>query len=109
MKKSGILLALLLLATFALSFSSSASAQTLQAPPAAQAVQPAAPLPSFLTAPAVQTPAVAPANGAGEVEWLATKGGVGVGKPVCRCSTNAQCGTGGACCWWPKQTCGICC
>lgn len=108
MKKSGILLAVLLLATFTLSFSSSASAQTLQAPPAVQAAQPAAPLPSFLTAPAVQAPAVTPANGAGEVEWLATKGGVGVGKPLCRCTTSAQCG-GGACCWWSGQKCGICC
>jgi hypothetical protein len=108
LKKSGILLAALTLATFTLAFSSAASAQPPQAPaPAVQAAQPAAPLPDFLTAPAVQTPAVAPANGSGEVEWLAAKGGVG--KPLCRCTTNAQCGTGGACCWWSGQKCGICC
>jgi hypothetical protein len=29
-------------------------------------------------------------------------------QPACRCSKNSQCGTG-ACCWWPHQSCGICC
>lgn len=107
LKKSGILLAVLLLATFTLALSPAASAQTLQAPPTVQAAQPAAPLPSFLTAPATQTPAAAIENGAHEIEWL-SKGGVGVGKPLCRCTTSAQCG-GGACCWWSGQKCGICC
>jgi hypothetical protein len=105
MKKSGILLAVLLLATFALAFSSAASAQAPQAPASAVQTAPSAtPLPDFLTAPAVQTPA--PANGTGEIEWLATKDGVG--KPACRCTTSAQC-HGGACCWWSGQKCGICC
>jgi hypothetical protein len=100
LKKSGILLAALLLATFALAFSSAASAQTPQAPPAAQTVQPAAPLPSFLTAPAVQSPAVAPANGSNNLEWKAS----------CTCTTDAVCVSRGMeCCWWPNQTCGICC
>lgn len=100
-KQNGILLAVLLLATFALAFSSAASAQTPQAPPAAQTVQPAAPLPSFLTAPAAtQTPAVAPANGSSTLEWKAS----------CTCSTDAVCVPYGMeCCLWPKQTCGICC
>lgn len=102
LKKSGIILAVLVLSTFALA--SSASAQTPQVPaPAVQAVQPVAPAPAFQLAPAIQTPAMAPANGSSGLEWLASPG-----KPACRCTTKAQCG-GGACCWWPKQTCGICC
>ncbi len=106
MKKSGILLAVLALAMFALAFSSSASAQTLQAPPAVQAAQPAAPLPSFLTAPATQTPAATPANGTDEIDWLSTKDGVG--KPACRCNANSQCTTH-FCCFFPGQKCGACC
>lgn len=103
LKKSGIILAVLVLSAFTLAFS--ASAQTPPAPATAiQAVQPAAPAPAFQLAPAVQTPAMAPANSLSGLEWLA-----GPGKPACRCSKDSQCGTGGACCWWPKQTCGICC
>jgi hypothetical protein len=108
MKKSGILLAVLLLATFTLAFSSAVSAQAPQAPAAAvQQVQPAAPLPDFLTAPAVETPAVAPANGSDGIEWLGVEG---PGKPACRCSTNSQCNsTTHFCCWFPNQKCGVCC
>jgi hypothetical protein len=108
MKKSGILLAVLLLATFTLTFSSAASAQAPQAP--AAAVQPVTPLPDFLTAPAVQTPAAAPANGTGEIDWLSTKDGVGVGKPACRCDANSDCrNTTHFCCFFPGQHCGVCC
>lgn len=102
LKKSGLLLATLALVIFNLTFSPAASAQTPQAPaPAVQAAQPAAPLPSFLTAPADQTPAVAPANGSGTLVWKAS----------CTCTTAAVCHQPGQteCCWWPNQTCGICC
>jgi hypothetical protein len=106
LKKSGIILVALILSTFTLA--SYASAETPQAPTTVsmQAIQPAAPAPAFQLAPAVQTPAAAPANISSGLEWLAISG---PGKPVCRCSRDSQCGTGGACCWWPKQTCGICC
>ena len=105
-KKSGILLAALILST--LTFASSASAQTAQAPATAvqavQVAQPAAPLPDFLTAPAVETPA-APANLSTGLDWLQ-----GTTNNICRCSKNSQCKTqGGVCCYWPHQNCGICC
>jgi hypothetical protein len=107
MKKSGILLAALLLSTFTLA--SSASAQTAPAPTptaaAVQVAQPAAPLPDFLTAPATQSPDLTPAKGATGMEWLG-----GITNNICRCSKNSQCKTqGGACCFWPHQSCGICC
>lgn len=100
LKKNRTLFVALLLATFTLALSVVASAQTSPAPPAAQTVQPAAPLPAFLTTPAVQTPAVTPANGAGTLEWKAS----------CTCTTDGVClPHGEVCCWWPRQTCGICC
>lgn len=110
LKKSGILLAVLVLST--LTLASSASAQTAPTPaPAAQAVvqivpaaQPALPLPAFLTAPAVETPAVAPANGSTGLEWLS-----GTTNIICRCSKTAPCGPGFVCCHWPGQNCGYCC
>ena len=91
LKKSGILLAVLVLSTFTLAFS--ASAPQAPAAPALQAAQPAA----------------APADTTTGLEWLAVGGGLdGPGKPICRCTTSAQC-HGGACCWWSGQKCGICC
>jgi hypothetical protein len=104
LKKSGILLAVLALSTFTLA--SSASAQTAQAPAAAvQAVQAVTPLPAFLTAPAVETPAVAPANGTTRLEWLDSST-----NNLCTCSKNSQCASSsGYCCWWAHQKCGICC
>jgi hypothetical protein len=102
LKKSGILLVVLALSTFTLAFS--ASAQTSQAP-ALQAAQTAVPVPAFLLTLAPQPSAVTPAASTTGLEWLGTDG---PGKPACRCTTKAQCG-GGACCWWPKQKCGICC
>jgi hypothetical protein len=108
LKKSGIILAALVLSTFTLA--SSAFAQTAQAPtpqtPAAstQAVQPCASALPFELAPAVQTPAMTPVKTSGGLAWL----GDDQGKPACRCKKNSECGTG-ACCWWPHQSCGICC
>jgi len=32
-----------------------------------------------------------------------------VERVTCNCSTNAQCGTGNACCRLPGRNCGICC
>ncbi len=105
LKKSGILLVVLALSTFTLAFS--ASAQTPQAPavPALQAAQTTVPVPAFLLTLAPQPSAVTPAASTTGLEWLGTDD---PGKPACRCTTKAQCG-GGACCWWPKQKCGICC
>ena len=108
LKKSGILLAVLALSIFTLAFSASASAQLPQAPAAAalQVAQPAAvPVPEFLLTLAPQ-PAAAPADTTTGLEWLAVDDGPG--KPLCRCTTSAQC-HGGACCWWSGQKCGICC
>lgn len=103
LKKSGILLAVLALTTFILPLS--ASAQT-PAAPALQAAQPAAmAVPEFLQTLAPQ-PAEAPAAATTGLEWLAVDDGPG--KPLCRCTTSAQC-HGGACCWWSGQKCGICC
>jgi hypothetical protein len=105
LKKSGILLAVLVLSTFTLAFSASAQTSQVPAAPALQAAQPAAvPVPAFLLTLAPQPPAETPA--ATGVEWLAVDG---PGKPLCRCTTNSQCGSGGACCWWSGQKCGICC
>lgn len=109
LKKSGILLAVLALSTFTLTFS--ASAQTPQAPaaPAPQVVQPAAmPVPAFLLTLAPQPSEATPANATTGLEWLAKEDGPG--KPACRCSTNSQCAsTTHVCCWWPNQKCGVCC
>ncbi len=100
-KKSGLVLAALALFAFALVSSPAAPPSAGAALQAAQTVQ--APVPSPVQSPVEPTAAVSPANGAAAPDWLS------VGKPLCRCSTNAQCGAGGACCWWPKQKCGICC
>jgi hypothetical protein len=107
MKKSGILLAALLLSTFTLV--SSASAQTAPTPTATaaavQVAQPATSLPDFLTAPATQAPAATPVEKSSGLDWLR-----GTTNNICRCSKNSQCKTqGGACCFWPHQNCGICC
>lgn len=100
-KKSGFVLAALALFAFALVSSPVAPPSAAVALQSAQAVQ--APVASPVESPVQSpvTPAVSPAQGA-EPVWLAPQ-------PVCRCSKNSQCGTGGACCWWPHQTCGICC
>jgi hypothetical protein len=80
LKKSGILLAVLVLSTFTLAVS------------------------AFLLTLAPH-PAAAPAEATTGLEWLAVDG---PGKPMCRCTTSAQCG-GSVCCWWAGQKCGICC
>ena len=112
LKKSGILLAVLALSIFTLAFSASASAQLPQAPAAAavQVAQPAAvPVPDFLLTLAPQPSMETPADATTGLEWLAVGGGLdGPGKPICRCTTSAQC-HGGGCCWWSGQKCGICC
>ena len=110
LKKSGILLAVLALTTFTLAFSASAQIPQAPAAPALQAAQPAAmPVPEFLLTLAPQPTAETPANATTGVEWLAVGDGLdGPGKPICRCTTSAQC-HGGACCWWSGQKCGICC
>jgi hypothetical protein len=112
-KKSGFVLAALALFAFALVSSPAAPAIGAALQPT-QAIQAApAPVVSPVLAP-VQSPlepaaAFSPANGATQPVWLSDDTRPGVGRPVCRCSKNSQCGTGGACCWWPHQTCGICC
>jgi len=108
LKKSGILLAVLALSTFTLAFSASAQIPQAPAAPALQAVQPV-PVPAFLLTLAPQPPAETPADATTGLEWLAVGDGLdGPGKPICRCTTSAQC-HGGACCWWSGQKCGICC
>jgi hypothetical protein len=105
-KKSGFVLAALALFAFALVSSPVAPPSAVAALQAAQTVQ--APVPSPVQSPVEPAAAVSPAGGANAPDWLSIVK-LPVGKPVCRCSTNAQCGTGGACCWWPNQKCGICC
>ena len=106
LKKSGILLAVLALSLFTLAFSSSAQTPPAPAAPALQTAQPAAvPVSAFLQTLAPQPAAETPAAATTGVEWLTVDG---PGKPLCRCTTSAQC-HGGACCWWSGQKCGICC
>jgi hypothetical protein len=112
-KKSGFVLAALALFAFALVSSPAAPplgatlqpAQEIQAAPAPVASPVLSPVPSPL-----EPAAVSPVNGTAQPVWLSdgTDTKPGVGRPICRCSKNSQCGTG-ACCWWPNQRCGICC
>ncbi|HEX4961209.1 MAG TPA: hypothetical protein VF173_10260 [Thermoanaerobaculia bacterium] len=101
-KKSGFVLAAFVLVAFALFVSpvaaSAETAATLQPAQTIEAPAPVAPVQSPVVPAATVTPASAMPDLLGVI-----------GRPVCRCSKNSQCGTGGACCWWPKQTCGICC
>jgi hypothetical protein len=103
LKKSGILLAALLLSTFTLASSAYAQAAPVPAAAAVHVAQASIPLPDFLTAPAVQTPDLTLAKGATGMEWLG-----GVTQNFCSCKKNSDCGSG-PCCWWPHQKCGICC
>jgi hypothetical protein len=110
-KKSGFVLAALALFAFAL-VSSPAAPPIGAALQPTQAIQAApAPVASPVLSP-VQFPlepaaAFSPTNSATQPVWLSDDTRP-VGRPLCRCTTSAQCG-GGGCCWWPNQKCGICC
>ena len=110
-KKSGFVLAALALFAFLLVSSPAAPplGAALQPTQAIQAA-PAAPVASPVQSPLEPAAAVSPVKGTAQPVWLSddTDTKTGVGRPICRCSKNSQCGTG-ACCWWPHQTCGICC
>ncbi|HEV7505858.1 MAG TPA: hypothetical protein VGS07_13195 [Thermoanaerobaculia bacterium] len=98
-KKSGFILAALALFAFALVSSPAAPPSAAAALQAAQTVQ--APVPSPVQSPLTPTANSSPLN-------LSSPVGLPEPQPACRCSKNSQCGTG-ACCWWPHQSCGICC
>jgi hypothetical protein len=106
-KKSGFVLVALALFAFALVSSPAA-------PPAGAVLQPIqavqaapAPVPSPVQSPVEPATIFSPASGAAAPTWLSDDTRP-VGRPLCRCTTSAQCG-GGGCCWWPNQKCGICC
>ncbi len=102
LKKIGVAAALVL-ALLALVSPASAQTEPAVAAPAAQTVAPA---PALQLAPVVQTPAVSPVTGTDSLDWLLP---TPEEKVPCQCTTNAQCGSGNACCRLPGRNCGICC